>query len=138
MENNNLENNIKRSFEQYNHKLDHDEIWDNIEPKLKRKKKLRFLILWLFGGLATIGLLYTFINKDSKVVTIDNREAPSSISPVTDSAPSEVIRLQNDKIESLVQQENKTNAKPYSIRTLSGSSNDYTPASKLQVLLLSH
>lgn len=52
MENNNFENRIKQSFQGYHPELDNDQIWDEIEPHLKKKKKRRFIIWFLFAGLA--------------------------------------------------------------------------------------
>ncbi len=70
MENTDFENNIRRAFQQYPVDLDHDEIWDNIEPRLKRKKR-RGLLLWWLGGLALAGLLLFWLspNNSTSVTT---------------------------------------------------------------------
>jgi len=59
---NNIEKNLRKAFENYQPDLDNDEIWDNIEPHLKKKKKRRFIWLWFLLG--AIGLGSLFVNKD--------------------------------------------------------------------------
>ena len=121
MENNNLENNIKRSFEEYSYNLDHDEIWNNIEPKLKRKKKRRFIILWFFGGLTTMGLLYTytFVNKEQKATVIETIEEAKTDHAIANNIAVNTPSLQNDNIESLAQEDRSLESSPSSQTSLS-------------------
>ncbi|MEO1261661.1 MAG: hypothetical protein AAFZ15_22855 [Bacteroidota bacterium] len=74
---NNFEKNIKNTFDQFSPQLDHDEIWENIEPHLKKKKKKRFIIWLLFGGLG-LGFLFLFnqqkANTDIIDKTVDKKE----------------------------------------------------------------
>ena len=54
----NFEQKTKNLFEQYRPETDNDQIWNNIEPHLKKKKKRRFIIWFFVGaGLGLLGLL---------------------------------------------------------------------------------
>lgn len=105
MENNNLENNIKDSFEHYLPQLDNDEIWDNIEPHLKKKKKRRFFFIWFLGGITLLGFLFMYFsntevpptqyhqanNKSEAIVSSKVSEDPSIIASSTDSKIEQAI-----------------------------------------------
>jgi hypothetical protein len=49
-----FENQAKKAFESYTPAEDHDTIWANIEPHLRKRRKRRF-IFWLFWGIAGLG-----------------------------------------------------------------------------------
>ena len=63
MENNKQsDKNIKGMFENYQPEIDTNAVWENIEPKLKKKKNRRFILFFLLFGagmLAWFCLLYT-------------------------------------------------------------------------------
>ncbi len=65
MKKNNLENKIKDSLDGYEFHLDHDEIWQNIEPELKKKKKRRFFFIWFLGSAMLLGVLLKYVNMDT-------------------------------------------------------------------------
>ena len=62
MEQNNFEKNIKRAFQDNVPMLDTNEIWNNIEPYLQKKKKRRFLLFWLFFAGLGMGMAFLFYN----------------------------------------------------------------------------
>ena len=52
----NFEKKIQSTFEQYRPETDHDQIWENIEPHLKKKKKRRAFILFFWAlGMGLLG-----------------------------------------------------------------------------------
>ncbi|MBN8681091.1 MAG: hypothetical protein J0L99_00490 [Chitinophagales bacterium] len=54
----NFEHKAKNLFEHYQPESENDQIWNNIEPHLKKKKKRRFIIWFFVGaGLGLLGLL---------------------------------------------------------------------------------
>ncbi|MEM9820446.1 MAG: hypothetical protein AAF985_05220 [Bacteroidota bacterium] len=55
MKNNSIENNIKQSFDQFHVDLDHDEIWENIEPHLHHKKRRRLIWFWFLLAGVLVG-----------------------------------------------------------------------------------
>ena len=57
MKNNNFEDQFKEAFSAYEPNLSTNEIWDNVEPHLKKKKKRRFLFFWWFLGGLGLALL---------------------------------------------------------------------------------
>ncbi len=71
---NKFEEIVKSVFERHRPETDHDLLWENIEPHLKKKKKRRAFIL-LFWGLA-LGLLFLFFWQ-------------SGVTPKVSSAPGE-------------------------------------------------
>lgn len=54
----NFEHKAKNLFEHYQPESENDQIWNHIEPHLKKKKKRRFIIWFFVGaGLGLLGLL---------------------------------------------------------------------------------
>ena len=79
MENFDFDNKIKDGLENINPMLDNDEIWDNIEPHLKKKKKKR-LIFWLFFGvLGLLGLLWFQSGNISNDSALSNEDKEQGI-----------------------------------------------------------
>lgn len=72
MKKNNLENKIKDTFDNHQFQLNHDELWENIEPKLKKKKKRRFFFIWFFGGAMLLAFLFihNFSNEEESNLTL--------------------------------------------------------------------
>jgi len=58
MENFDFDNKFKEGLENINPMLNNDEIWNNIEPHLKKKKKRRLLIWFFFGAIGLLGLFW--------------------------------------------------------------------------------
>jgi len=85
MENHNFENKVKETFEEYIPKLDHDEIWENIEPHLKKKKKRRFFFIWFLGGLLLLGLFSQsnlFVEKEKETNSLPVPTSPEKITEI--------------------------------------------------------
>lgn len=92
---NNIEKNIQDSFDNFHPELNTDEIWENIEPRLKKKKKRRFFILWfLLGGL---GLLLLFFSQKKKETFITEKQES-----VIHSNDAGVKATKNDEISDVV------------------------------------
>ncbi len=70
MENFDFDNKFKEGLDNLNPMLDNDEIWDNIEPHLKKKKKRRFIIWFFFGMLGVLGLFWLQSTNSSEVSPI--------------------------------------------------------------------
>ncbi len=67
---NKFEEIVKSVFERHRPETDHDLLWENIEPHLKKKKKRRAFIL-LFWGLA-LGLLFLFFWENASPPTLSS------------------------------------------------------------------
>ena len=63
MNTDNFEERIKNTFDHHRPEVDTDAIWENIEPRLKKKKRRRFILLfWLLG----LGLLTFHFRHDGR------------------------------------------------------------------------
>lgn len=80
MKNNNFEKNITDLFNNYHPEIDNDEIWENIEPHLKKKKKRRFLIFWFLMGSLGLGLVYHLTTQKSEPTIEQVAEKLSTLS----------------------------------------------------------
>ena len=86
MENFDMENKFKEGFDNINPMLDNDEIWNNIEPYLKKKKKKRRFIIWFFFG--AIGILGLFLfntigpKTSTKLSDVENQNEASKAAPL--------------------------------------------------------
>lgn len=89
---NNIEKHIQNSFDNFQPELDNDEIWANIEPRLKKKKKRRFLILWFLAGLGLLLGLF-FKKKDKAIATTIQEETVRS----TNEAPAMIEDEESNK-----------------------------------------
>ncbi len=107
--NNKFEKDIKSSFETYTSDLNHDEIWDNIEPHLKKKKKRRFFFIWFLLGGIGISLF------------LSNLFTPVSISPSTNDTVS------NDLSPSIIEMDQSNNKKEIDIKKEAVVSNNNVP-----------
>ncbi|HFA51178.1 MAG TPA: hypothetical protein ENJ95_19375 [Bacteroidetes bacterium] len=104
MENKNLEKNIKNAFDNYRPALDNDEIWENIEPHLKKKKKRRFFIVWFLAAGIGLGLLFFYDNKQAPVLP-DNTVADigeGNIKPSAADEKEEGLPVEKEKNEAAV------------------------------------
>ncbi len=73
-----FENQIRQAFEHYPPGMSDDEIWDNIEPHLKKKKRRRWIIWFFFGlGVLISGIALNQYQTSNRMI-----EAPVS-APVT-------------------------------------------------------
>lgn len=99
MQYNNFEKDIKNTFDNFKPEIDNDEIWDNIEPKLKKKKKRRFFFIWfLLGGLAVSywAIQSTFLSEDDSVIT-QKETSKKDIEKSVESIASPPINTELDK-----------------------------------------
>ncbi len=120
MKKSNLENKIKDSFDNHEFKLNHDEIWENIEPELKKKKKKRFFFIWFFGGAMMLAFLfmYTFNKEENLSVAQESAIESESVPPALDAAP---FQVQEKEVISPIEA-NKVLAK-----TIAAVSEKYSP-----------
>lgn len=74
----NFEKKAKDLFSRYRPEADHEQIWLQIEPKLKKKKKRRFLLLffWAAGLSLLLGGLFWGHQQGRASATRDTHEAP--------------------------------------------------------------
>ncbi len=84
--NNNIENKINETFENYSPLIDNDEIWKNIEPHLKKKKKRRFILFWLLLAGLGLGLFYGKPSKKNKLLA----NHPTNTTPVSTNKTTQV------------------------------------------------
>ena len=54
---------VRKSFESSASEFDHQIIWENIEPQLKKKKKRRLVFFWWFFGLGLLGYFFALSGK---------------------------------------------------------------------------
>jgi len=78
MENNRFDENLKGKLDGFQPEVDTDIIWKNIEPKLKKKKKNRFIFFWLLFG---AGFLFWFLGLK------DQYQAPIKITETVENQP---------------------------------------------------
>ena len=114
MNDNSFEKDMKDSFHQYEPNLNTDEIWENIEPKLKKKKKRRFFFwLWfgILGVISTIAILVFFPKKNNveidglKIENISeyNNNQPNETTLTNNTQDLEEVLSQQDKVEQTTQ-----------------------------------
>ena len=108
---NKFEEQIKSLFERHRPELDTDAIWENIEPKLKKKKKRRGFI-WFFWGLG-LGLLLLLFWAIGKPPVEQPLVGSSSQIPSTELAKSEQERLTASQKSAPGTQQDKSNTPDY-------------------------
>jgi len=119
MENFDFDNKIKQGMENINPMLDNDEIWNNIEPHLKKKRKRRFIIWFFFGALTLLGLIWfqseSSLSKTSVAKDASSQETSSNLvvknANTSDLATSQIEDLssKNKEIEKVSQERQLAN-----------------------------
>lgn len=59
--------------------LDTNEIWENIEPRLKKKKKRRYIFIWFFLGLGLLGWSGYYLMGHSTQLASNQMENPQDV-----------------------------------------------------------
>jgi len=74
-----IDKHINSTFDTFLPELDNNEIWNNIEPKLKKKKDRKIILWFLFGGLLIVSGLF-YLSSDSASELISENEVKRKLS----------------------------------------------------------
>lgn len=136
-----IDKHINSTFDTFLPELDNNEIWNNIEPKLKKKKDRKIIFWLLFGGLLTIGGIFYFSGDSASELIIENaiKQEPSIKLKKSDSVLDEKqtpvfnTAAEKESSERLLLKKNKNSGKVSTTPTelvsenLSSISNDQIP-----------
>ena len=112
MENNKQsDKNIKGMFENYQPEIDTNAVWENIEPKLKKKKNRRFILFFLLFGAGMLAWFF-YANQNFGVENLQPK-----ISDNQSVTQSELVENSPETIEADIEADvematNETNAQP--------------------------
>ena len=105
MENNKQsDKNIQGMFENYQPEIDTDAVWENIEPKLKKKKNRRFLLFYLLLGVGLMTTGYFYINNDTVETPLTQITENQTIAPeqadetITETIEPELVTTTNEPV----------------------------------------